>query len=508
MSRLVQDEDPNYLLVKRNGEVIAKYPITEINLLKEKFKDICSSSEYSDYASLDDFVESIYFLEFLEYFLYYLHSLAPDVIPYKKNASKMTKDELFIMSVGAFRKLIGFAYSYLYDIGDLRILFNKVNYECKRIIKTEKTFSKNEKQLLIRMYHGFLCFLNLLIENGKIDDAMSLFVTLKNSNLEGKLIKTHSTFNQSILLIINKFFTNENMIELRKNLLSKFRLFQRKYLSAIAKLRKIGPPNALPEKSREIKKELNKNKDIDYKAYEVFCLYVLSKEENEAIYDYLAGIHKNTLNRVIHKNINNNKVANIKANTKMTHHKEYIEKSKEILENVEDKIKEHGDIIDSKTKSQVERIRKLFDSEQFKNSSLSFGNENSPSIGGKIIQDCKTIQIINKEIDKIIKQEKQRKQEQEKEKQEKEKQEKEKQEKEEKKQDKKTRRTQKKHNYISKLANNNSNINQENNIKQKTNKLLSKYTNKLKNKTLTDLKRKEILEIIQRLEAYKNNATL
>ena len=219
MSRLVQDEDPNYLLVKRNGEVIAKYPITEINLLKEKFKDICSSSEYSDYASLDYFVESIYFLEFLEYFLYYLHSLAPDVIPYKKNASKMTKDELFIMSgVGAFKKLRGFAYSYLYDKGDLRMLYNQVNDECKRIIKTEKTFSKNEKQLLIRMYHGFLCFLELLIEKGKIDDAMSLFVTLKNSNLEGKLHKTHSTFNQSIL-IINKFFTNENMIELRKNLL-------------------------------------------------------------------------------------------------------------------------------------------------------------------------------------------------------------------------------------------------------------------------------------------------
>ena len=197
--------------------------------------------------------------------------------------------------------------------------------------------------------------------------------------------------------------SHKNILEYRKNLLSKFRLFQRKYLSAVAKLRKIGLPNVSPEKIREIKKKLNKNKDVDYKAYEIFCKYVLSKEENEAIYDYLAGIHKNTLNRVIHKNINNNTVANIKAKTKEIHHKEYIEKSKEILENVEDKIKEHGDIIDSKTKSQVERIRKLFDSEQFKNSSLSFGNDNAPSIGGKIIQDCKRIRAINKQIDKMIK---------------------------------------------------------------------------------------------------------
>ena len=499
-SELDEDKDSGYLLVKRNGEVIANYHLITVKLLKEKFKDICSSSEYSDYANLDDFVNSIYFLEFLEYFLYYLHSLAPHIIPYRKNASKMTKDELFIMSVGAFRKLIGFAYSYLYDNGDLRMLFNQVDYEYTRIIKTEKTFSKNEKQLLIRMYHGFLCFLKLLIENGKIDDAMSLFVTLKNSNLEGKLNKTHSTFNQSILLIINNFFKNENIIELRKNLLSKFRLFQRKYLSSIAKLRIIGPPNATNKESLEIKKELNKNKNVvDYKAYEIFCKYVLSKEKNEDIYDYLSGIHKNSNGSIIHKNINNNTVANIKANTKKIHHKEYVEKSKKILEIVESKIKEHGDIIDPKTKSQVERISKLLDSKQFKNTiHVSFGNENSPSIGGKIIQDCKRIREINKDIDKMIKEHmnkiKKEKQEQENKKK--------------KKEGKKELIKQKKRNYISKLANNNSNINQENNIKQKTNKLLSKYTNKLKNKTLTDLKRKEILEIIQRLEAYKNNATL
>ena len=76
----------------------------------------------------------------------------------------------------------------------------------------------------------------------------------------------------------------------------------------------------------------------------------------------------------------------------------------EILKIVEDKIKEHVDIIDTKTKSQVERIRKLFDSKQYRNFTLSFGNlSNNPSIGGKIIKDCKTIRIINKEIDNMIK---------------------------------------------------------------------------------------------------------
>jgi len=129
----------------------------------------------------------------------------------------------------------------------------------------------------------------------------------------------------------------------------------------------------------------------------------LSKEENEDIYDYLAGIHKNTFKDVIHKNINNNTVANIKANTKEKHHKEYLERSEAILKMVEAKIEKHGDIIDKEIKSNVERIRKLFDSKQFKNITVSFGNSNSPSVGEKIIQDCKRIRAINKEIDKIIK---------------------------------------------------------------------------------------------------------
>jgi len=133
----------------------------------------------------------------------------------------------------------------------------------------------------------------------------------------------------------------------------------------------------------------------------------LSKEENEDIYDYLAGIHKNTFKGVIHKNINNNTVANIKANTKEKHHKEYLERSEAILKMVEEKIKKHGDIIDIidiKTKGQVKAIRALFDSKQFKNMTFSIGNhKNSPSYEVKIIKDCKTIRAINKQIDKMIK---------------------------------------------------------------------------------------------------------
>jgi len=402
---LVEDEDKGYSLVERNGVIIANYPLFTLKLLKENFKKICSSSEFNDYASLDDFISSINFLEFLEYFLDHLNLLFPDVSPYIKNKTKLTKNELFIMNTISFKKLIGFAFSYLYYTGnDLRLLNNNINIELDKIKNTKFKFEKKEKNLLIRLYNGFLYFLELLIERpNDIYPEMTLFTMFKRKLLEGKLNKSQPTFNQSSLTMIYNQFEYNEILEYRKNLLSKFRLFQRKYLSSIAKLRRIGPPNATNKESREIKKELNKNKNVDYKAYEVFCEYVLSKEENEAIYDYLAGIHKNTFKGVIHKNINNNTVANIKANTKKTHHKEYFERSEAILKMVEAKIEKHGNIIDIKTKNQVERIRKLFDSKQFKNFSLSFGNENSPSIGGKIIQDCKRIRAINKEIDKMIK---------------------------------------------------------------------------------------------------------
>jgi hypothetical protein len=491
-SELDEDKDSGYLLVKRNGETIANYPIDKLKELYYDFKKICSTStsEFKDYASLDDFINSIDFLEFLEYFLDHLNSLFPDVSPYTKNKTKLTKNELFIMNTLSFKKLIGFTYSYLYYSGnDLRLLYNNINIELNKI-KNTKIFKKKEQKILIKLYNGFLYFLELLIERpNDIYPEMTLFTMFKIKLLQGKLNKSQPTFNQSSLTMIYNLFEYNEMLEYKKNLLSKFRLFQRKYLSEIAKLRKIGPPNATKEELLEIKKELNKNKSIDYKAYEIFCKYVLSKEENEDIYDYLAGIHKNSNGSVIHKNINYNTVANIKAITKKTHHKEYLERSEAILKMVEAKIEKHGNIIDKEKKNQVKIIRALFDSKQFRNMTLSFGNGSSPSIEGKIIHQCKTIRIINKEIDKMIKEHMN----------------KEKQDKEERKQDKIKKRKQDKRNFISNLFAKHSNIQNENNFKQIIKKLLSKYTNKLKNKTLKDLERKNTLEIIQKLKAYKNS---
>ena len=504
-SELYEDNDNGNLLVKINKKIIANYPLTKLKLLKENFKDICSTQDFSDdYTSLDDFVNSIYFLEFLEYFLYYLHRLKPDLILYEKymNKIKNLKSRHYVNPI--FNSLMKNSMNYLFN-EDLKLLFNNVESDYKKLI-IQPIF--DDKELFIRLYLGFLYFLKSYIQKGKFDDAMTNLLIFKHNLSQGKLTKKHKMFKKSSLSMINKSFSDENMIKLRKNLLYKFRLFQRKYISKIAKFRRIGPPNATNNESLEIKKELNKNKNVDYKAYEIYCKYVLSKEENEDIYDFLAGIHKNNNGSVIHKNITNNNVNKIKVNTKKTHHKNYVEKSKEILEIVEDKIKEHGNIIDEKTKSHVEEIRKSFDSFYLNKSQpliLVFGN-----LPNDIIRQCKMIRIINKDIDKMIKQEKQRKQEQEKEKQEQEKekqeQEKEKQDKTtRRKQDKTTRRKQDKRNFISNLAKNNSNIQKENNLEQIIKKLLSKYTNKLKNKTLTDLEYKNTLEIIQKLKAYKNS---
>lgn len=398
-TELVEDKDQLDLLVKRNGKVIANYPFITVKLLKENFKDICLSSEFSEYESLDDFVNSIYFLEFFEYFLDYLHSLFPDEISYEKYKTNI--NSVIIKNI-YFRDIINMCSKYVFGYIDIDMLYTQLQHNINSI--NHSTLSLKLKKVLLRLYYGLLYF-TLSVMNNEPTDYTNLLL----------LIKKALVYNSNKVSIKNSkvelLCSNENILEYRKNLLSKFRLFQRKYLSSIAKLRKIGPPNASQEESKKIKKELNKNKNVvDYKAYEIFCKYVLSKEENEDIYDYLAGIHKNTFKGVIHKNINNNTVANIKANTKKTHHKEYLERSEAILEIVEGKIEKHGDIIDKEIKSQVERIRKLFDSKQFKNLSLSFGNENSPpSIGGKIIQDCKKIREINKQIDKVIKEHKQRK---------------------------------------------------------------------------------------------------
>jgi hypothetical protein len=396
MSRLVKAEDPNYLLVKRNEKVIANYPIDKLLELLSKFKDedMCSTSEFRDYDSLEEFIYNIYFLDFFEYFLDDLHVFVPDLITYEKYKTNST---MVFCKNPYFKDIIKMCRNYVFHYIDINTLYTQLQNMILLINKS--TYSVTTKNSLLRLYDGLTYFTLSVIKNNT-NDLMKLLETIRK-NIKYNNIKKQFYFNKKTIEEIENF-TKKTMIEIKKDLLSKFRLFQRKYLSAIAKLRRIGPPNALPKNSREIKKELNKNKNVDYKAYEVFCLYVLSKEENEAIYDYLAGIHKNTFKGVIYKNINNNKVANIKANTKKTHHKEYIEKSEEILEIVEDKIKEHGDIIDKETKSQVEKIRKLFDSKQFKNT-LNFGNDNALSIGGKIIKDCKTIRIINKNIDKMIK---------------------------------------------------------------------------------------------------------
>ena len=384
-SELDEDKDSGYLLVKRNGKVIAYYPIDKLKELVNRFNDVCSTPEFSEYKSLDDFINTIYFLEFFEWFLDYLHSLFPDVISYEKYKSN---------TVLIFKDIIEMCSMYVFNYIDINQLYTQLKYNINSI--NHSPISLKIKNQLLRLYYGLLYFTESVINNN-MNNYTNLLLVIKKSVIYYSNKVSIKNLNVKILC------SDKNILQLRKNLLSKFRLFQRKYLSAIAKLRKIGPPGASPKESREIKKELNKNKNVDYKAYEVFCLYVLSKEENEAIYDYLAGIHKNSNGSVIHKTIKNNTVANIKVNTKKIHHKEYIEKSKEILKSVEDKIKEHGDIIDKKTKYQIERIRKLFDSEQFKNMTLSFGNNNSPSIGGKIIQDCKTIRTINKHIDKMIK---------------------------------------------------------------------------------------------------------
>jgi len=397
-----------YELVRKDGNVIANYPIIKLEQLKEnfKFKKICKSPEFQDYDSLDDFIDSIYFLEFLEYFLDSLHKFYPDVISYEKDESKMTKEELFIINNIYFKRLIHHAYKYLFFNENIVMLFNQVNSEYEKLSKIILEFNPKERALLIHLHLGFLCLLDLLIHNGKLDNGMSLFIKLKDNVMKGKLNKKKQMFNQSKLSEIFELFKIENIMKYRKDLLYKFKLFQRKYLSAIAILRKIGSPSASKKESKQLKKELNKNKNIDYEAYEMFCKYVIDKIENESIYDYLAGIHKNSSEAIIHKNINNKNLNKVKINTKKTQHTEYVEKSKKILEEVEEKIGNHKDIIPKKTKSEVLRIRKLFESNEYKNTNiLIFGNNTNNThqigIGGKIIQDCKRIRAINKEIDKL-----------------------------------------------------------------------------------------------------------
>ena len=398
MNNLVEDE--NYLLVTKDGEIIANYPLSTLQSLKEDFTQICSSSEFSDYRSLEDFIDSICFLEFLEYFLYDLHIKFPDVILYVKNINKLTKDELLMIQTSFFRILINNAFLYLYNT-NLQSVYTTVNAHFNKLLNT-KYLKPKEHIVLMCLYRGFLCFLRLLIDKREMDYSMNLLVILKINIVQG-------VFKKNKISIMKQLFTIENIIKLKKDLLSKFRLFQRKYLSSIAKIRRIGHPTATKKESKELKNKLNKNKNINYKAYEIYCMYVLSKLNNEYCYDYLAGIHKNSNDGVIHRELNTNTVNTVKSNTKRKQHEEYVNKSIQILEAVENKINEYGDIIDVKIKNQVKRISVLFNSKQYKNSaqfSFRFGNNPDNYFGGKIIQDCKTIRAINEQIDNLIKQHK------------------------------------------------------------------------------------------------------
>jgi hypothetical protein len=221
---LVKDEDQGYLLVKRNDKIIANYPIDKLKELANIFKDkdMCSSSEFIDYTSLDDFINSIDFLEFLEYFLDHLNSLFPDVSPYTKNKTKLTKNELFIMNTLSFKKLIGYTFSYLYNSGnDLRLLYNSINIELNKI-KNTKIYKKKEQKILIRLYNGFLYFLELLIERpNDIDPLMTSFTILKDKLLEGKLNKIlQPMFNQSSLSMVYNLISKKIFIcycEIKKN---------------------------------------------------------------------------------------------------------------------------------------------------------------------------------------------------------------------------------------------------------------------------------------------------
>ena len=146
-SELDEDKDQGKLLVKRNNEIIANYPLTELKLLKENFKEIYSSSEFDDYVSLDDFIYNIYFLEFFEYYLDYLHNLIPKIIPYEKDKSKMSGDELLYYKSSDCEYLIELCNAYLFtDIDvDIKKVFDLSNIRYSEIYNS----TNNHKKKLI-----------------------------------------------------------------------------------------------------------------------------------------------------------------------------------------------------------------------------------------------------------------------------------------------------------------------------------------------------------------------
>ena len=103
---LIEDDGDGYSLVKKNGEVIANYPINKLEELRSDFKKICLTSEFDEYNSLDDFLYNIYFLKFLEYYLDNCHKFMPEVFPYEKDKIKLTGDELLLTESPDFNYLI------------------------------------------------------------------------------------------------------------------------------------------------------------------------------------------------------------------------------------------------------------------------------------------------------------------------------------------------------------------------------------------------------------------
>ena len=118
----------------------------------------------------------------------------------------MTKDELFIITTYYFRKLIHYAYIFLFFHDTLQSLLYGVNFEYKKL-EDSNEFSQKKKLLLIELYTGFIYFLELLTRNGKLHTGMNLLTDLKDHVIKGKLNKSKPMFNPSNVEIIKVFYT-------------------------------------------------------------------------------------------------------------------------------------------------------------------------------------------------------------------------------------------------------------------------------------------------------------
>ena len=118
---------------------------------------------------------------------------------------------------------------YVFNYIDINMLYTKLQHNINSI--NQAILGLKLKKVLLRLYYGLLYFTvsvmnnapnnytNLLLFIKKAVVYNSKKVSIKNSKLENSC-------------------SHKNMIELRKNLLSKFQLFQRKYLTYVAKIKK------------------------------------------------------------------------------------------------------------------------------------------------------------------------------------------------------------------------------------------------------------------------------